>query len=200
MARRTKAGLKAFSDSTYPTNGVRSIEAADVREFNTDAIDSMFMPIASIIMYPQETPPEGWLRCDGTAYNKTAYPDLFAALGGELSPFGVQATTFQVPLIQKASSVIQFGTDYPIGFRGGEETHILGSDEIPNHSHGFTYDTKDDTGYSPVASGGAQYEVWRKISQTQKIKHGTTESMTGVGLAHNNMPPFFVLNFIIKFY
>ena len=48
----------------------------------------------SIIWWPQDTPPEGWLKCDGSLVSKEDYPDLFDIIGytfGEAS--GSKATS-----------------------------------------------------------------------------------------------------------
>lgn len=44
------------------------------------------------------TPPEGWLRCDGTAVRRQAYAGLFNAVG-TAAPFGPGdgSTTFDLP-------------------------------------------------------------------------------------------------------
>lgn len=37
--------------------------------------------VGTIIAYGSATPPKGYLACDGTSYLRTAYPDLFEAIG-----------------------------------------------------------------------------------------------------------------------
>jgi hypothetical protein len=56
-----------------------------------------FTPPGQIICYHSETPPEGFLYCDGTVYNHTTYPDLGRKLGAQYGGGGV--TTFAVPKI-----------------------------------------------------------------------------------------------------
>ena len=44
-------------------------------------------PVGTIIMYPNMTPPPGYLLCDGSAINQTLYPELhalFSAAGGKV--------------------------------------------------------------------------------------------------------------------
>ena len=42
---------------------------------------SALVPSGVIFPYAGATTPSGWIVCDGTAYNQTDYPELFAALG-----------------------------------------------------------------------------------------------------------------------
>ena len=48
MAQRTKAQLKQQSNTTYNTNGQKSITAESVRDFNNDLLDSVFLRLESI--------------------------------------------------------------------------------------------------------------------------------------------------------
>jgi microcystin-dependent protein len=68
--------------------------------------------------------------------------------------------------------------------RGGEEKHKLTVAELARHSHGLK--TGDDAGGGNIAADGTT------TFQTISIEY------TGGDSAHNTMPPFFVLNKIIK--
>lgn len=71
---------------------------------------------------------------------------------------------------------------YATGTTGGEETHILTVAEMPSHSHGMR----------TSANSGGQVEnmPWGGTLATQKA--GT--EYVGGGQAHNNMPPYLVVN------
>lgn len=65
-----------------------------------------------------------------------------------------------------------------IGITGGEKTHTLTVNELPEHTHGSVYSGNVDATktHAWLASGGSA------------MAYGTIE--TGGGAAHNNMPPY----------
>lgn len=158
----------------------------------------------------------GFLACDGASYLRSAYPELFAAIG---TAFGsADGTHFNVPLASRKTRIGSGGTgtgviDNTIGSTGGEETHTLSSGEMPAHSHSFSGNT-DATGltvYSDAGSGGSgQTVAWNSghvhnapidvvgpPSHSHSYSGGTNN--TGGGGAHNVMQPSLVVGVYIKF-
>lgn len=73
-----------------------------------------------------------------------------------------------------------------LGDIGGEEAHASSKAEIPSHTHPVA--TQDDQ--SPGGTG--------ILFLSSGTGSGATGSSTGGDTAHNNMEPFFVMNYIIK--
>jgi microcystin-dependent protein len=103
------------------------------------------------VPYAGSTAPAGWLLCDGSSKLRTDYPDLFAALGGASSPWGLpDGTHFNVPDMRgkfplgKATS----GTGSTLGGTGGNIDHTHTG---PSHTH--TQPTHTHTGPSHTHSG-----------------------------------------------
>lgn len=65
-----------------------------------------YVPIGVVFPYCATTPPVNYLICDGSLYNKTAYPELYAIIG---NTFGGDDTTFAVPNL--TDRFIQGGTN-----------------------------------------------------------------------------------------
>lgn len=89
--------------------------------------------------------------------------------------------------------VLGAGSTYTVGDIGGETAHSLTIDEIPSHNHTFQRHmlNRDDDG---VNTGQSGYGVNNKTIDIYE----TTTSSTGGGQAHNNMPPYYALCYIMK--
>ena len=79
--------------------------------------------------------------------------------------------------------VVGAGSTYAKGATGGEATHTLTVGEMPSHTH--RYSVKGGSG-SEQGGGSGGYDI-----------EGTTGS-TGGGAAHNNLPPYHALYYIMK--
>ena len=144
----------------------------------------------------------------GGSGNVFSVPDLRGRL-----PFGkAESSTSTSPL-----SVLSFtgGNYYSLGSTGGSENHQLTSGQSPLKTHlhtasgtmivyGSCTDTQcfDKEGCTPpecFGDGNTHGEVTRGSRQSASSSI-TTTPLTAVdaALAHNNMPPGLVLNYIIK--
>ena len=128
------------------------------------------IPSGGIIMWSGTDIPSGWLLCDGTE----GTPDL------------------------RDRFVLGWGSR-EIGETGGEETHTLKVSELPSHSHNHgtlqvtvnAVDGETGTGASGLSSGGY-------AGQGRSLAIDGMTDYTGQDVAHNNMPPYYVLAFIMK--
>ncbi len=148
----------------------------------TKAKAGFIYPLAS------ETVPEGFLLCDGAAYSRTQYAELFEAIGTTYGA-GDGSTTFNVPNLSTRVPV-GTGDGYDLGATGGEETHQLTVEEMPSHKHGFSVSTTDGYGSTPAQVAEGDGKNW------SSGYNGETNS-TGGGQPHNNMQPYTVVNYII---
>ena len=78
------------------------------------------------------------------------------------------------------------GPVHNLGEVGGEEAHTLIVNEIPSHTHTSNYRTTAGTGTGIVNSNGTQGSE-------------TFMNPSGGDLPHNNMQPFYTINYFIKF-
>ena len=154
---------------------------------------SISTPVGTIQMWPTNTPPTGWLICNGSTFNASTYSELNTVLGGNTLP----DFSGRFPL-GVGNSGTSGATNHNLTNTGGEEKHSLTVDEMPSHSHGAGSLTTSEPYLSQNGSGtqdkrdGGDDKLYEYNSIT-----GSTASVGG-NQAHNNMPPFYTINFIIK--
>jgi microcystin-dependent protein len=182
-------------------------------------------PVGAIMAWPSATPPSGYLACDGAAVSRTTYAALFAVIGTTFGG-GDGSTTFALPDLRGRTPLgvgtatgAAGATAHTLGQKSGEETHALTIAELASHTHTGT--TGNENAYHqhdpPVAAGYREPSYsyrsiattndpfWsnadannRTSNQTAFHQHGFTTAGTGSGTAHNTLPPYVGLHFVIK--
>lgn len=151
------------------------------------------------LIYPlaSDVVPKGFLLCNGAAYSREEYPELFAAIGtiyGE----GDGQTTFNVPNLATRVPV-GTGEGYGLGATGGEAEHTLTVAEMPSHAHPVVFDTPNKAvGYRSGTAEADQSVYFAENTLVSGARTGTlTTKQRGDSQPHNNMPPYMVVNYII---
>lgn len=197
------------SDNALPTEQA-------VREALTSLI-----PAGTMILFGGTSTPSGWFWCDGSAYSRTTYAALFAAIGTTWG-VGDGSTTFNVPDLRGRAPIgVGQGsglTNRTLGSKLGEEGHALTLAENGAHTH---------VGGLHAHTGGAHTHNYTRIAYvgsggTNNLSGGTTGTLqtvstdsggavattsdgavattsSGSGAAHNTMQPSLVVNYLIKF-
>lgn len=169
----------------------------------TDAIDAgggggagggEFEPVGCMKFYAGETLPDGYLWCDGQSYPANGiYKKLFDVIGTAYNQADDAEGTFRVPDMRGRVGVGKnAGTFDTVGKTGGEETHTLGVNEIPAvglQAQGSLYYFNGTTGGAGLNAG----------TYGANVSGGAQVKTLGGGGAHNNLPPYLVCNYIIKF-
>jgi|GEM_PF-1583081 len=145
------------------------------------------IPLGAIIMWSGDVPPAGWALCDGEFSQKLnrKRPNL-------LNRF-----------------VLGAGDKYQIGLEGGSEAVQLKTEQIPSHTHKgkATYKSQH---LPTIRSGAGKSEgleffierslPTRPIAESFSFSHDhdLVIDPAGGGQPHENMPPYYVLAFIIR--
>ena len=166
----------------------------------------ILVPAGTIVQSAAINVPDGWLNCNGSLLNKLQYIDLFGAIGNSYGGL-ITDLSFNLPDLRGRVGIgAGQGADLSnrvFATSGGEETHTLTTGEMPTHNHGVT-----DPGHShsiPIRSEGfADMGPDDDVSQgtgynTGSALTGITINNAGSGNAHNNMQPFLVIRYLIKY-
>lgn len=186
------------------------VASGSVEAFGFDGLG--MAPVGTIVMWTGFAPPRGWVLCDGSRVSGVKTPDLrgrFVLAAGN-GP-GLTPRVMDNPEI-------------PVSFGGvgGAETHALTDAELPSHSHQVSLQMQvGGTAMAPngyrVALGGNTQPLWGGWDTSKantKLNYIFTDSAgahghdvdipnfasnaSGEGRPHNNMPPFYVLAFIMR--
>lgn len=145
--------------------------------------------------------PRGWAFCDGQILPINQNQSLYSLLGTTYGGDG--RTSFALPDLRGRTPIHvgrpDGGADHQLGQKGGEETHTLSTNEMPQHTHTLRAsstdgDTTQPTDHVLAREVGGIYE--ENPSATIAMQSGTVANAGG-GQAHNNMQPTLVLNFCI---
>lgn len=129
------------------------------------------------------TIPDGWVLCDG----QNGTPDL------------------------RDKFVLGAGNSYSVGNTGGEETHILTVNEMPTHKHStsgssygsfvtsLSFDTYESRDPYSIGSGSTHPNSVSDLStNSDSVYLSISQGSAGGSSAHNNMPPYYALCYIMK--
>lgn len=173
--------------------GVAKGEKGDKGNAGNDGSDgdSYAFTAGVIELFAGSIPPAGWMVCDGATLLRASYPELFAAIGTTYGSDGV--TTFKLPDLRGRAAVgfDPSQTEFDVlGKLGGAKTHALTALEMPAHTHSIPTRTGvDDNNFS--FNGGAS-------SDSNTVGPALSTGSAGGGIAHNNLQPYGVFNYIIS--
>lgn len=162
-------------------------EEYDIAVFNSNAskIDvavceaGKALPPSATMEYYGDTPPVGFLFCEGQAVSREIYAELFAAIGVRYG-VGDGSTTFNVPdhrgrVGVGKSTETEFNA---LGKKAGAKTHILTVAEIAAHGHSFTGVAVGSAGPSAVNTGGHNQNHTHGNTGAQSANHSHAQYVT----------------------
>jgi microcystin-dependent protein len=159
-------------------------------------------PIGFVGDWMTDTPPDGWLICDGQSVSRTTYADLFA-LWGDAFGAGDGTTTFNLPDFRFRSPIgagSNFDDTVNIGVGGqyGTETATLTEAELPTHNHSINdpqhNHSINDPGHVHAPLSPSTSFLGNKPSATNTAPVGTAlgaaattaSNNTGIGINMND--------------
>ncbi|PCM49689.1 phage tail protein [Pseudomonas fluorescens] len=92
------------------------------------------LPVGSIVAFPVDAPPPGFLELDNSVKSSATYPDLSAYLGGKFNKGDEGVGNFRLP---EARGEFLRGWDHGRGVDLGRQVGSLQADDYKSHSHRY---------------------------------------------------------------
>lgn len=151
--------------------------------------------ISEIRIFPFNTIPRGWARCEGQLLPINSNQALYSLIG---TTYGGNGTSnFALPDLRGRVPIHANGT-YTQGHTGGEANHTLTVNEMPAHSHTVAASSGAATAPSPANN------VWAGTGDNSLYAATANTTMNAAALAdsggsqpHENMQPYQALSFCI---
>jgi microcystin-dependent protein len=144
-----------------------------VREQSEPAF-SQIMPIGSVVLFAGKEAPPGWLMCHGQQFKHYEYLDLYKVIGNNFTPYGMGDFNPNIFCIPDMRGRV------PVGEEAGSKSQRVNRDNKLGSTGG-----KED--YTQQAVAGCMDETNVRI-----VASADRQDL------RNNMPPYLVLNYIIK--
>lgn len=192
----------------YPS--IDRTETADVpRDFKAlaDAVDASLLAlrhddlIGEMKLWPAAAAPANWMLCQGQLLDRTTYANLFAVIG---TAYGsTTGANFRLPDLRGRVPVgvdgaaARLASDDALGNASGEEKHTLAAWETNYDYLGGGYipvTTLNWTTYQAAADSGSGAFVPRINGSFVSGIHPPSGADP-----HNNMQPYQIVNYIIRY-
>ena len=162
--------------------------------------------LGTVGMFAVNFAPQRYMRCNGTTVQVSQNQALFSLLGTTYGGNG--RTTFGIPDLRGRTPIGIGAGNGPLsqelGETGGEEQVLLSTEEMPAHTHAARSEL-------PVSRGGANstapvghhlarsddVEIYTDQSANASMSVDTDVGQRGQGMAHDNMPPYLAINYVI---
>lgn len=169
------------STSKYPSN-----------KAVLDYTESKAVSVGAFMPYAADTPPEGWLKCDGSAVSRTTYSALFAKIGTKYGA-GDGSKTFNLPNFINRT------------FWGGSSSGAVKEAGLPNISGYISYLLMGEDGQKSDGALSATLQVGNRLTNAgtgsawKQLNFSAKNSNAIYGKSSTVQPPALTTIICIKY-
>ena len=178
---------------SFDAGHVRGATGAAGSGIVEDSMKELLSPIGGMKPFGGNAAPTGWLICDGTSKLRSSYPGLYAVIG--VAYGAADSTQFNVPDLRLRVPIgkTPYGLGYVLGAHGGSKDAV-----VVVHSHNilpiaFRFDGSSEVLMLNDGTYAGHYATGVTFSTA------TTTDSAGVSETDANMPPYVVVNWIIRY-
>lgn len=149
--------------------------------------------------------PKGWAPCNGALLAINQNQALFSLIGTTYGGDGIR--TFALPDLRGRAVLGCNFNSVPWGLVSGTENVTLSTQQLPAHNHMIQASTTNGSGktstptsnlFGVTTTGSPAIAIFTTAgSQEVPLSVSTNLVNDGGNLAHNNMQPFLVINYLI---
>lgn len=136
--------------------------------------------IGTIVNWPSNSLPVGWLKCDGSVISRTDYSSLFSIIGTTFGA-GDGSTTFNLPNITD-KNILGNGT---INETGGNNSITLAVENLPSHYHDYYFEHSHDTSVTINSNGAHTHSFSDTSSSAGSHTHSVSLTTGSDSHSHN---------------
>jgi microcystin-dependent protein len=165
--------------------------------------------LGQIMPFGGTTVPRGWALCNGALLAIQTNQALFSLLGTFYGGDGIR--TFGLPDLRGRGILGSTGNagDFPAGMTSGTVSVTLNTQQIPSHNHIIQASTTKGSGRGAASPANNLFGVntlptdnptsifLTAGSGETSLAPGTNIVNEGGNVAHNNMQPYLVINYMI---
>ncbi|MBC8997768.1 phage tail protein [Pseudomonas sp. N40(2020)] len=127
------------------------------------------LPVGSIVAFPVDAPPPGFLELDNSVRSSATYPDLSAYLGGKFNKGDEGVGNFRLP---EARGEFLRGWDHGRGVDTGRALGSWQADENKAHAHATLYELVTDTFMAGAVSRNFVQEYGQQNNVQTQVSGG----------------------------
>ena len=178
---------------SFDAGHVRGATGAAGAGIVEDSMKELLSPIGGMQPFGGNAAPTGWLICDGTSKLRSSYPALFAVIGVAYGAY--DSTQFNIPDLRLKVPIgkTPWGLGSTLGAHGGSKDAVV---VVHNHTviaNAFRFDGSSEVLMLNDGVYAGQYATGVTFSTA------TTTDDAGVSGTDANLPPYVVVNWIIRY-